>query len=291
MVPAGGMSFPVASFQRLRAIAASAVCGFAVHGDHGVVKRRVGLVARRASRIVGPVLGGVPALAGEIQPADEGKPIVDDDDLLMVRPGERVGVVEPEVDAPVRLPAEAVDRRQLAVGGVQHRIVPVEHVDVQALPAPDERIQEIAHPLGARIAVVEAERGLTVEVPGEHDDRALGAFRRIDERLEVVFRVDQERDTMRAGDGAAVRADFEDRFAVPAWRSRRGRRLPCNGHRGFGCARHPSKAASSRSPRRARRASRATAGFPTPRGRSDGSARGPLRTPRPGAAQTPRHRR
>ena len=58
-------------------------------------------------------------------------PIVDDDDLLVVR-GERVGRVEAEVDAAVRLPGNSIDRGIIAIGTVEHRVVPIEHADAQA---------------------------------------------------------------------------------------------------------------------------------------------------------------
>ena len=63
--------------------------------------------------------------------------------------------------------------------------------------------------------LVEAERGLAVEIPREHDDRAFGALGRLDERVEVGLPVDEEGDPARPRDRVAVLPDREDRFRGP----------------------------------------------------------------------------
>jgi hypothetical protein len=181
---------------------------FAVDGDHYVVERRIRLAVRRPPRVVGPVSGRVPAPGGEIESADERQPVVDEDDLLVVRARQRVRVVVAQVHAPMRVPREPVERRKLAVGAEHHRVVPVEHAHVQPPPAPGEIVQEVAE-RDALAAGPDLQRRAAVEVPGEDHDRALGALGGAHERLEVALGVDEQRDAARARDGAAVLADLE----------------------------------------------------------------------------------
>src|SRR5688572_3090659 len=89
------------------------------------------------------MLVGVPALAGQIEPAAESKRVVDHNDLLVMRSAGRMRVVELEMNAAVRLPApsEAHFHGRFPILGVDHRKVPVEYVDVQAAPPAREVIQ------------------------------------------------------------------------------------------------------------------------------------------------------
>ena len=176
----------------------------AIHRDHQIVEGWIRLAVRDASRIVRAVVRGVPAPRREVEPAHEREPVVDDDDLLVVRARERVAAVEPEVHPPMALPAEAVQRRELAVGAEDHRIVPVEHVDAQLAAPPCEVVQELAERRAGAAVVAEGEGGTAVEVPREDDDRALGQLGRGHEAGEVVGAVDEKRHAVRVRDGAAV---------------------------------------------------------------------------------------
>jgi hypothetical protein len=174
------------------------------------VERRVGLAVDHAVRLVGAVAAGVPAPAGQVEPARERHGIVDHHDLLVMRADGRVGVVVAQRDAPVGLPARPVEQRKLPVGAEHHREIPVEDVDAQAPAAAREEIQEIPeHRRRAARVVLPGEPGAAVEVPPDDDDRALGALRRLHECPEVVLAVDQRRDALRARDPAAVPSRLE----------------------------------------------------------------------------------
>jgi hypothetical protein len=188
--------------------------GIAVDCQHQVVERRVGFLVRGAPRVVGLVVGAVEAPHGEVDAADESDAVVHHGDLLVLAAGDRMGVVVAQVHAPVRRPAEPVQRREFAVGAEDHRVIPVQHVDVQAAAAPDEVVEEIAEQ--RRRAVlrhrVEVQARAAVEVPRQHVDRALRAQRGVVERAEIRLRVDQYRDALRACYRTAVVAGAEEGF-------------------------------------------------------------------------------
>jgi hypothetical protein len=184
--------------------------GLAVHGDHDVMKGGIGLTFEDAFRVLRLVLARVPALVGEVEAARERELVVDDDDLLVVRPRHRMRVVEAEVDAPVRLPlADAERGRDLAIGSEHDRVIPVEDADPQVALAPREAVQEIAQ-LDRLPGVVVAQPRAAVEIPGEDQDRALGALGGAHERLEVFLGVDDERDAVRPSHGQAILAGLEE---------------------------------------------------------------------------------
>ena len=89
-----------------------------------------------AALVLRSVLRRIPATRGEIEPADERDGIVDDDDLLMLRAGDRVAAVQAEAKAPVRAPRQSKARHELALQRVDDGEIPIEHVDAQrAAPA------------------------------------------------------------------------------------------------------------------------------------------------------------
>src|SRR5438874_4575394 len=146
-----------------------------------------------------------------------------------------MGVVVAQVHAASRCPAEAVERREFPVGAEHHRVIPVEHMHVQRVAPLHQPVEEF--PQQRRRAVgrhrVEVQLRLAVEVPGEDRDRALGAQRRLVERLEVIGRVDEEGDALGARHRPAVVAGAQDR-------RRAVRRLDA---RGGGCRAFASHAA------------------------------------------------
>ena len=96
------------------------------------MKRTVRLAARIESPwIVDFVLGRVPAMSGEIEPAGERDAIVNHDDLLMLRGAQRNLVVETEVHALRRLPLQRERRKWLALRRIQQRVVPQQQIYVE----------------------------------------------------------------------------------------------------------------------------------------------------------------
>ncbi len=182
------------------------------------MKRRVGLAVRGAARIVREVLGRVPAAQREVDAAHESDGIVDEDDFLVLAAGDRMRIVVTQTHPVVRRPAEAVERRNLAIGAEHDGIVPVQHVDAQAAAAPDEEVQELAEQRGRRAARlgIEMQPRLAVEVPGEDRNRARRAQRGVVERLEIGLRIDEQRDAVRARHRAAIVADAQHARALGA---------------------------------------------------------------------------
>ena len=215
---AGG---PVPALARQRREAAR---GFAVEHHHQVVERRVGLAVRHAPRILRQVLRAIPAAHGEVDAADEGERIVDDDDLLVMRARHRMRVVVAQVHAPGRRPAEAVERREFPIGAEHHRVIPVEHVDVQRMAASDQVVEEIADQRRrtVRLHRVEVQPRLAVEIPAEDGDRVARAQRRLVERLEVIGGVDDQRHAVGARHRPAVVAGPQQRRRVRLAQVRRG---------------------------------------------------------------------
>ena len=172
-----GTHFFVDVCQRSRAIVAEHARRLAVDRDHHVVEGRIRPVGRHATRLVGSMLRRVPALAGQVDASAKRDRIVDDDDLLVMRAAGRMRVVELQVHAPMRFPAPSPShgRRRFAIRRVDHREVPVEHVDVKVAPATCQVVQ-IAAELGARALVLAAiiEAAAAVEVPRDDEDRLGG---------------------------------------------------------------------------------------------------------------------
>jgi hypothetical protein len=187
--------------------------GVAVDGHHHVVERRVGSIGHDAPRLVGRVLRRVPALARQVDAAAERDGVVDHDELLVMRPTGRVRVVELHADAPVRLPppTEPHGARRLPIGRIDHREIPVEHVDVQVAPAAREVVEVGPEPgPGAVVLARKVDAAIAVEVPRQDEDGVRGELRRAHERPEIVVAVDDERDAIGVGDPAAVPALDEE---------------------------------------------------------------------------------
>ena len=201
--------------------------GFTVDPDHHVVKRRVRRAGVAAARVVGGVLAGVPAPAGEVEAPRKRHGVVDHHDLLVVGADRRMGVVVAQVDAAMDPPARAVDWGKFAIDPEHHREIPVEYVDAQAAAPAREEIQKVAehgrHP-GKRLVPVQA--GPAVEVPAEDDDRALGALGGLHEGLEIVVAIDQQRDALGTRDRQAIAAWLEKTAGRErCWRALRRCRL------------------------------------------------------------------
>ena len=180
------------------------LCGLPVHRDHHVVKRRIGLLVEGAPRIVGRVARRVPALVGDVQPAGKGELVVEHHYLLVMGARQRVGVVEADLDVAVRLPREAEDRRVLPIGSIHHREIPIEDANAQLRALGAQAVQKVARRLERTVVLVVTQHRAAVEIPSEHEDRALGALCGAQEGLEIILRVDHERHPPGARGGAAV---------------------------------------------------------------------------------------
>jgi hypothetical protein len=179
---------------------------------HVVVRSPDAVVDFAATRVAGPVLGGVPTPAGEIEATGKRQPVVDDDDLLMMRTAQRTLIVHVETDAAMCLPVQAVDRQPLAMQRHQHREVPVEHVNPQAPVLPHQTVEECAQfragRAGAGLTLGQQPQA-TVDVPGQDQHLTACEIEGVIERREVFGAVDQKGDLVGATDTPAVTARFE----------------------------------------------------------------------------------
>ena len=123
----------------VRAPAAPGARRLAIDHHLDVVERPVGMAGGiDALAILGRMGGRVPAPDREIEPAREGQRIVDHHDLLVLRAAEGNGVVDAQRHALGRPPAQRQARQQLALAGIEQRVVPQQQVDVQVGPALDQ---------------------------------------------------------------------------------------------------------------------------------------------------------
>ncbi|MDR8969652.1 hypothetical protein FEP58_06048 [Burkholderia multivorans] len=200
--------------------------------------------------------GRVPARTRQIEAADEREPVVDHDELLMMRRAARMRIVEPEHDPAMRAPARAIDGRPVALERVDHREVPREHVDPQVVPARRERVQERRERIGeAVVGAARHEPHPAVDVPAEDEHRMARTQERGPQCREIRVAVDQRREAVRMTNRVAVAADLEQ--AVPDDRvARCGAALRVVGARRAGrreagaraAGRHDHRASTSRSP-------------------------------------------
>ena len=192
-------------------------CGrSAVHRDLCVVERRTRLAARVAPpRIVGQVFRRIPAAVGQIDPADKGDGIIDDDDFLVVRRPDRMRAVQLEVHAPVRTPAELVARQHLAIRRVRHGEIPVQNVDVQLARPLGQCVEELVERFGqAVVSALGDEAHAAVDVPAEDEYRAARCPRGCAHGREVRGAVHQEGHARRARELPAVPFRLEQSVVV-----------------------------------------------------------------------------
>jgi hypothetical protein len=113
-----------------------------------------------------------------------------------------------KVNAAVRLPAQAIEGRQLSILAVDHRVIPVEDVDLQSPASVGQRVQEVSEP-ELPWAGFEREASATVEVPCQDQDRALRALGGPHEGVEVGRAIDEQREPLGRRHSTAVSADLE----------------------------------------------------------------------------------
>ena len=92
-------------------------------------------------RVVGRVAARVPAMDGEVHPADERDAVVDDDDLLVMGRVDRMARVELHAQARMVLPVRPDEERPWGARRVHDRGAPHQDADPQLRPRLDERTQ------------------------------------------------------------------------------------------------------------------------------------------------------
>ena len=160
------------------------------------MERRVSDVTTTTAIIFGSMRAAVPAADGEVEATDEGHRIIDDDDLLVVRGGNRMRVVLGKTNTPPRPPAEAVEKSELAVGAEHQRVIPFQDIDPQSTAATYQPVEKIAE-LRWRCArpVVEGQGSRAVEVPRQDGDRLARPLGSQRESPKILLAVDQQADS------------------------------------------------------------------------------------------------
>ena len=90
------------------------------------------------------MLAGVPTSRREVDPAAERNAIVDDHHLLMMAGGHGMRIVVADLHPAMRLPAQAIDRREFTIGPEDHRVVPDQHAYFEVATLCGKRIQVFA---------------------------------------------------------------------------------------------------------------------------------------------------
>src|SRR5260370_42327597 len=101
--------------------------------DHAeIVERRIqGAVRIAPTRIARHVLRRIPAVDGQVETADEGYAVVDDDKLLVVRCPDRMPVVELELEPLLGARGDLELRQPFAFQREQQGKIPAENIDVE----------------------------------------------------------------------------------------------------------------------------------------------------------------
>ncbi len=154
----------------------------------------------------------VPTAEGHVQAPGEGDPVVDPDDLLVLRGAEGVRLVVADVEPRVLRPSPAPRPARAIVDSRQRDQRPLEYPDLELrlrFQGSHERVTELKRRLGLRVQV-----SARVDFPAGDHDRALSTGNRGRERSKVRPNVDQNvapRSTRRA---PAVAAHHQDRLGT-----------------------------------------------------------------------------
>ena len=81
---------------------------------------------------------------GYVQSARKPDGIIDDDNLLMMRRAQGMAAVEAKMDSSVGTPGMAVKRNDFAIGGIDHREIPQQHINAEFPIAAHQIVQEVS---------------------------------------------------------------------------------------------------------------------------------------------------
>jgi hypothetical protein len=98
-----------------------------------IMERRIGITSGiHPPGIIWGVLRGIPPALREVYSAYKGNSIIHDHDLLVVRGADRMVSVQPEMNAPMGLPLEIENGKQLPLQRVDHGEIPIQYMYIQA---------------------------------------------------------------------------------------------------------------------------------------------------------------
>ena len=166
-------------------------------------------------RVAVGVVGGVPAVRGDVDAADEGQAVVDDHDLLVMRSADRVVGVDGEGEPVGTAPVEQHDRLQTPAERAQHAEVPLEDADLQPRVLLHRLFEHGAEPVVLRPAAAErVEPDPRVEIPADEQHSPLGMQHGTLQGGEVAGRVDEDREAGGPLDPPAGLAGDQQRRAL-----------------------------------------------------------------------------
>jgi len=170
----------------------------------------------------------------EVEATHKGHGVVDHGDLLVVARPDRVFGVESEADAPVRARRKAIGAERFALGEVEKREIPLEHVDVQLSIPPDECVEQRRQLVGhIVVGVVATQSYPAVEVPAQQEHTLFGSLEGSREGPEVLLSIHQDGGTRSALDPPAGAAGGQERCGcVRILGARFGRGRLVRHHRG-----------------------------------------------------------
>src|SRR5262245_48476708 len=127
----------------------------------------------------------------------------------MVAATDRSARIVSDSNPTIRLPPEAVDRRELTIEREEQRVVPDEQMNAPAAIAPDPAVQHIADRDHRSRVREKPQGGPAVEIPRDDDDRFSSGFDHLGKGAKALFPIDEETDPLGRNDLLAVFAGAE----------------------------------------------------------------------------------
>jgi hypothetical protein len=147
----------------------------AVHHElHVMVWRIEPAKGIHAMGILWQVIPCVPTVFGYIQSAGKRDGIIDHNDLLMMRCAYGMAAVETKMDPPMGAPGMGIKRNDFAIGGIDHREIPQQHINAESPITAHQIVQEVSEAWRSRISRIETEPA--IELPTGNEDKTLCAF-------------------------------------------------------------------------------------------------------------------
>ena len=194
--------------------------GRAVEHHPGIVERRIGFARWiDAPRIVGQMLGGIPASPRQVDAAAECQAFVDHDHLLVMAAADRQDVVEAKLDLLRRIPEAGVVGHQIALEDVEQRVIPEQQANLELGTTFDQRGEEWAELFRQAVgrAAGPVERRFAVQVPADDVDGVLGGEHRGARGGKIGCCVDQRGNPPRRLGAPDIAPRLQERFRRRRW--------------------------------------------------------------------------
>jgi hypothetical protein len=161
----------------------------------------------------------IPTRTGQIKTTDESKRVVNHNDFLMMTRTDRVPSIHQKMQTLVRAPAKMIGRQPLALHGIEHGEIPVQHVSVQFSTLGNDRMQEIAQWLGIAIRGPFGHQPYTaVYIPRQNKNAPSGLSNRCSHSSKIDLCIKKHGKMMRVCDAPAIVAGLEKRDCYAAGR-------------------------------------------------------------------------